>query len=163
MLAEDWYVGVCGPNADQLSYNGLPDCARNCLPEALFDHGCITEGRNCFCSGGELFGCTELCTAESDRLAVQNWIVKQCNASEEFAKQGANGRHFVEPLNEIELLLETVIGVFGGRIPGRSAFGKEDVFPPSKGPKRLRWYEVLAVYVACLSALAFLGGWLVLG
>lgn len=163
MLAEDWYVTVCGQDADQLSYNGLPDCAQNCLPEALFDHGCITKGRNCFCSGGELFGCTELCTAESDRLAVQNWIVKQCGASEELAKQGANGGHFVEPLNEIELLLETVIGVFKGRIPGRSEFGKEDVLPPSKGPKQLKWYELLAVYVACLSVLAFLAGWLVLG
>jgi hypothetical protein len=159
MLAEDWYVGVCGQDADQLSYDGLPDCARNCLPEALFDHGCITEGRNCFCSGGELFGCTELCTAESDRLAVQNWIVKQCGASEELAKQGADGEHFVEPLNEIELLVETVIGVFQGRIPGKSEFGKEDVPVPSKGPKRLSWSETLAIVVACLSALVFLLGW----
>jgi hypothetical protein len=62
-------------------------------------------------------------------------------------------------LNEIELLVETVIGVFKGRVPGRSEFGKEDVLLPSKGPKRLSWSEILAVVVACLSALAFLVGW----
>jgi hypothetical protein len=163
MLAEDWYVGVCGPDADRLSYDGLPDCARNCLPEALFDHGCITEGRNCFCSGGELFGCAELCTAESDRLAVQNWIVKQCGASEELAKQAANDGQFVKPLNEVELLVETVIGVFKGRVPGRSEFGKEAVPLPSKGPKRLNWSETLAIFVASLSALAFLVGWFWVG
>jgi hypothetical protein len=155
MLAEDWYTDVCGPDADQIAYNNLPACARDCLPGALFDAGCITQGRNCFCSNGDMLGCHGTCT-DQEKVKIGPWLADQCNITDTLARQGAiNGTCRDKTSSEQDLL--SLVGKYSGKT------GKEVVYIAPSIQQKLRWYEVWAIIILCLTALATLVGWRTLG
>jgi len=168
MNAEDWYVseGVCGPDADYLSFDGLPACVKDCLPDAIFNYGCITEGRNCFCSYGELFGCQENCVADSDRHAIQTWLVDQCGITENLAEQGADRGIFWDSLGAIASAIASMSmsATFSELLPletGQTSQDskKETLHVSDNGRARLHWYEILAITVLCVSGAAILIIW----
>ena len=80
MLAEDWHKETC-PEADvSLNFTGVPKCASQCLRDQIFDYGCITERRDCFCFHGDvtLFGCGKGCKNSADLVRLDEWNQNTC-------------------------------------------------------------------------------------
>ncbi|KIW91103.1 uncharacterized protein Z519_07997 [Cladophialophora bantiana CBS 173.52] len=90
MATEDWFVSECGPESDDLSYDGVPDCAQSCLHEKLVYYGCVTEGSNCFCIHGSLFDCQSNCHKENERTAIKNWLMDRGSVNAALAEKGAD-------------------------------------------------------------------------
>ncbi|KIX95204.1 uncharacterized protein Z520_09120 [Fonsecaea multimorphosa CBS 102226] len=141
MFTEDWFVKECGPNSDRLSYDGLPACAQGCLHEQLVYYGCVTEGRNCFCIQGSLFNCQSNCHKESETIAIQHWLMAQCGISKALAEKG------------------TLEGVFYGSTADLPEL-KESlaVFRPRR--TKLKWYEVGAIVLLCITVLVGVIMWI---
>jgi hypothetical protein len=95
---EDWFNGVC-PTASPVSFqddNGkqlLPKCANRCLINNIFDYGCITGQKNCFCSQRTVFRCAAECDAKGN-ATVAAWYASACDVSLE-AATGAMGAEMV--------------------------------------------------------------------
>ncbi|OAL34240.1 hypothetical protein AYO20_06495 [Fonsecaea nubica] len=141
MAVEDWFVQECGPESDYLSYDGLPACARSCLHPALVYYGCVSEGRNCFCLHGSLFDCQSNCHKESERTAIKNWLVERCGVSPALGQKGAD------------------TGVFYGSAEDDSESRQSPVlFRPKR--KELKWYEIFAIVLLCVSILVGVLVWI---
>jgi hypothetical protein len=138
MAAEDWYVKECGSGSDDLSYDGLPACAHSCLHQRLVYYGCITEGRNCFCIHGDMFDCQSNCHKESERMAIKHWLMDQCGVSPALAAKGAD------------------TGVFWGSTDADSESRLLSPILYSSARKVLKWYEIFAIVLLCVSV--FVGG-----
>ncbi|OAP54247.1 hypothetical protein AYL99_11348 [Fonsecaea erecta] len=141
MATEDWFMDECGPDSDKLLYDGLPACAQRCLRPALVYYGCVTEGRNCFCIHGSLFNCQSNCHKESEVTAIQNWLVGQCGVSAALGKKGAEH------------------GVFYGSTDDDSESRDSPVLFQTKR-KELKWYEIFAIVLLCISVLVGIIMWI---
>jgi len=141
MATEDWYVRECGPGSDDLSYDGLPACAHNCLHEKLVYYGCITEGRNCFCIHGDMFDCQSKCHKKSERMAIKDWLMDQCGVSPALAEKGAD------------------TGVFWGSTDADSQ-SKQSPINFSSTRKELRWYEIFAIVLLGVSVIVGVFIWI---
>ncbi|KAF2184171.1 hypothetical protein K469DRAFT_783913 [Zopfia rhizophila CBS 207.26] len=125
MLAEDWFSTTC-PYVAPVNFDPLPDCARDCLEGRLFDYGCITLQKNCFCSHVSLFGCNADCSTQ-ENLTVANWYATVCAISSASALQVA--------------AVETSASL---------------VIPHSKPWDGFRWYEIFTLVVGIISVVVFL-------
>ena len=125
MLAENWFNATC-PQVPPVDFKPVPSCARPCFEERVFNYGCITYQKNCFCSHQNLFGCNTGCTAQ-DNLTIVSWYASVCAIPTASALQVA----------AVETTGSTII-------PGPSVWAG------------FTWYELLTIVVGALSVLVFL-------
>ena len=125
MLAENWFNATC-PQVLPVDFKPVPPCARPCFEERVFNYGCITYQKNCFCSHENLFGCNTGCTAQ-DNLTIVSWYASVCAIPTASALQVA----------AVETTGSTII-------PGSSAWAG------------FAWYEFLTIAVGALTVLVFL-------
>ncbi len=74
--AEDWFEATC-PGLASLDFSPLPKKCQKCLRGRLFDHGCITYQKNCFCSLRNFLGCGSDCNASQNPF-VAEWYADVC-------------------------------------------------------------------------------------
>ncbi|KIW67956.1 hypothetical protein PV04_03935 [Phialophora macrospora] len=140
---EDWFAKICPDSpALRLDFSGLPSCARNCLDDASFGYGCLTQSSNCFCSNGDLFGCQDKCSTQEEWRQIEQWLQDACDISPTLARSALQQGYFYissEPSAE----------------PVRE-FG-----PPSPAPRKaLTWGEEFILAVISLTAVIGLGVWI---
>ncbi|MCJ1471753.1 hypothetical protein MMC13_000393 [Lambiella insularis] len=124
MLTEDWLQTQC-PSITPVEFSAIPVCASSCVEEKSFSSGCISEGRNCFCEQGSIFGCDTGCDSD-DVDAIQSWYVNECNVTTEDAQQ--------------------IVG--SGKIDA-STHSTSDSVVETTG--KIHWYEDIAVAAAVFS------------
>jgi hypothetical protein len=99
---EDWFNSVC-PTASPVPFqddNGkqlLPKCANGCLIDSIFNYGCITGQRNCFCSQRSVFQCAAKCNAK-DNATIAAWYVSACAVSPEAATGALRAEKVGDPV-----------------------------------------------------------------
>jgi hypothetical protein len=124
LQAEDWLDSVCNsqssksknqtpgqaqPDAfavQKLSFDGsdktVPKCLRKCLQESVFNRGCFTYKRNCFCSSQHLFDCQGKCKTK-EKGEVIEWYSGVCLLSKDTAAAVVNARVEVQPSRHIHI------------------------------------------------------------
>lgn len=125
MLAENWFNATC-PQVLPVDFKPVPPCARPCFEERVFNYGCITYQKNCFCSHKNLFGCNTDCTMQ-DNLTIVSWYASVCAIPTASALQVA----------AVETTGSTII-------------------PSSSAWAGFAWYELLTIVVGALTVLVFL-------
>ncbi|OCK73697.1 hypothetical protein K432DRAFT_410480 [Lepidopterella palustris CBS 459.81] len=125
MLAENWFNATC-PQVAPVSFDPVPACARSCFEERVFNFGCITYQKNCFCSQPSLFGCNIDCGV-NDNLTIVSWYASVCAIPTASALQVA----------AVQTTGSTVI-------------------PISSPWSGFAWYEIFTIVVGALSILVFL-------
>lgn len=138
---EDWFERVCpdAPATVKLDFGGLPGCARDCIDDAVFQVGCLTQTSNCFCAHGSLFGCQEKCGSEEEWAQVVEWLQQVCDIDSTVATQALENGMF-------DLEAEEVPNV------------PKELSPPSPPPaESLRWDEIFILIVGCLTGVVAIG------
>lgn len=174
--AEDWYVSedVCGPDADDLPYEVLPSCIADCLPQVLFNQGCITEGRNCFCSVGSLGGCQDNCVTDAERSAIKTWLVEQCDITELQAQLAVDNGYFNAFSNSayisysltisgslaLETSTATATAASTSTVSAKPNSKQDEVYGSGNGSSKLHWYEILAISILCFTGAAVVMIWI---
>lgn len=131
MYTEDWLQTQC-PSIQPVDFTQAPSCASSCLQDRCFSHGCITGGRNCFCSLGSFFGCEANCKPE-DLDSIYRWYSHECDVMLDNATAIVNSSNANVSKTAFALAKKTTI----------------------------HWYEIIACTVASISVLLLIGGWFV--
>jgi hypothetical protein len=154
LLAENWFNTTC-PGVPPIDFSPVPACARSCLHDRVFNYGCITLQKNCFCSQKSLFGCSGDCST-TENATVVDWYRKTCHVSLDEARKVADimnktGAALLETKHwrgfdwyEIFLIvvLSTSVGVFLCYVSyGRERIRKGYLATLSKGEKRKQHKE----------------------
>ncbi|KAF2679275.1 hypothetical protein K458DRAFT_435142 [Lentithecium fluviatile CBS 122367] len=145
---EDWFASLCPDSpALKLDFSGLPNCARQCLDDAIFEYGCLTQSSNCFCARGDLFGCHEKSCSAGDWVQIENWLRDACSLDAEKAKMALEqGTFTIGDETDADEVTETAARVSG---------------PPSLPPREPpTWDESFIFAILALTVLGGLGLWI---
>jgi hypothetical protein len=142
-LTEDWFARVCPDSpALKLDFSGLPKCARECLDDASFNYGCLTQTSNCFCSHGDLFGCQDHCHTDQEWRQISQWLQGACGIGAAKANSALQQGYFY-------LSSEPAVSVVREKGP-----------PPPVSKKPLTWGEKFILAVVSLTVVVGLGIWI---
>lgn len=143
---EDWFTKLCPDSpALRLDFSSLPKCARQCLDDASFAYGCLTQSSNCFCTHGDLFGCQNKCSSDEEWARIEDWLKDACSLDVPTARLALEQGYF--SLTEL-----------GATAPsGEEA--KKAVPPPPRPRKPLTWDEDFILAVLALTITVGLGLW----
>ncbi|KAE8445077.1 hypothetical protein EG329_013792 [Mollisiaceae sp. DMI_Dod_QoI] len=145
---EDWFAAEC-PNsaAITMDFSGLPSCARDCINDATFGYGCLTESSNCFCSNGDLFGCHDNCHSAGEWQQIENWLKDTCNISSATATEALKSGTFT-------LTMVTSAPLLIGATNATR-------FSPARPARRkhLSWDEDFIIAILAFTGLAGFGLW----
>lgn len=128
MYIEDWYRTICGPRP--INFTELPGCAKKCVETKLFDYGCVTFEKNCFCQHNSTFTCEDGCD-EKGKQGIVTWLERECSLSDTGAQ---------DVIGDLE---PDTIAKSGKIVANRRA------------PRRWYWYEIVTVVILSFSALLF--------
>lgn len=129
MYVEDWFSQTC-PEVPQVDFSPLPSCARSCVESNSLNYGCIAQSRNCFCLEGNLFNCTDHCKKQSEIESIAHWFSDLCSSS-----------------------LDSVFKDNGSFLYNITLSGhKQAIVIPPPTPNHLKWYEILVIVTAVLTA-----------
>lgn len=100
LLAEDWLLGkdVC-PNAPNVTFDDLPDCAKSCMIKQSILSGCVGPTKSCFCTQQTMFGCPNLNCEGTDSMknSIAHWYDTQCSVGQDGALFILN--KYIDPAN----------------------------------------------------------------
>jgi hypothetical protein len=100
LLAEDWLLSkdVC-PNAPNVTFDGLPDCAKSCMIKQSILNGCVGPTKSCFCTQQTMFGCPNLNCEGTDSMknSIAHWYDTQCSVGQDVALAILN--KYINPAN----------------------------------------------------------------
>ncbi|OCL08179.1 hypothetical protein AOQ84DRAFT_439760 [Glonium stellatum] len=125
MLAENWFNATC-PQVPPIDFTPVPACARACFEESIFNYGCLTYQKNCFCSVGSLFGCNAGCTPQENQT-IASWYASAC---------------VVPTASALQVAAVQTTG--------------SSIIPSSHPWGGFSWYEIFSIVVGGLSVVAFL-------
>ncbi|KAH7411538.1 hypothetical protein DE146DRAFT_771008 [Phaeosphaeria sp. MPI-PUGE-AT-0046c] len=145
---EDWYAKLCPQSpALRLDFSGLPKCARQCLDDAIFEYGCLTQSSNCFCARGNLFKCHENSCSAGDWKKIEDWLQYACDLDATKAKLAVEQGTFT-------IGDETGAGA-------ATATATRVSGPPSRKPQQPpTWDEIFIFVILALTILGGLGLWI---
>lgn len=147
---EDWFAELCPDSpALKLDFSGLPDCARNCLDDASFEYGCLTQTSNCFCSNGDLFGCHDKCGSSNEWRQIENWLQDACDISPTAANEALKSGTFALDIGTATESAKAVATETKGASPPK--------LPPRKKPT---WDEDFIFAVLGLTLLTGVALWI---
>lgn len=145
---EDWFANLCPTSpALKLDFSGLPKCARECLDDAIFQFGCLTQTSNCFCSNGDLFGCHEKCYSDAEFKQIESWLQDACG---------------IPPATATAALVSGTFSLSTATATTLGSLVANDtkVSPPSPPPRKpLSWDEDFIIAVLVFTVVVGLGLW----
>jgi hypothetical protein len=144
---EDWFASVCpgAPATKPIDFSRLPACARECLDDAVFQYGCLTQTSNCFCANGNLFDCHNKCGDGEEWRRIAEWLQDVCAMTENAAMEALKSGTF------------SVVGFDIHELEGAEAKASP---PPLPSRKPLRWDEIFVLTAASLVGLVGLACWI---
>jgi len=144
---ENWFAKVCLESpALKLDFSSLPSCARQCLDDAIFEYGCLTQSSNCFCARGDLFKCHEKSCSAGDWIAIENWLRDTCSLDAAKARMALEqGTFTIGAATSASETAATETRVLG---------------PPSLPPRQPpTWDEIFMFVILPLTIIGSLGLW----
>ncbi|KIX02056.1 uncharacterized protein Z518_07995 [Rhinocladiella mackenziei CBS 650.93] len=142
---EDWFAKLCPDSpALKLDFSSLPNCARRCLDDAIFEYGCLTQSSNCFCTHGTLFGCHDKCTSDEEWERIAEWLQDACSLDADQARLALEEGAFtltVEP----------------GAIEATGSQTRDFGPPPPVPAKPLSWDEYFIIVILALTGTGIIG------